>query len=378
MISKLPNVGTSIFTVMSALAQKHQAVNLSQGFPDFEPDSVLVEKVAYYLKKGYHQYAQMAGILPLREAIAQKTEHCYGAKLDPETEITVTSGATEALFAAISAVVRPADEVIVLEPCYDSYIPAIELNGGKVVPISLRFPDFSLDWEQIEAGITHKTRLLIINSPHNPTGSVLRKADLEKLEKIVEKHPNLSILSDEVYEHIIFGQKHESILRYESLRSRSFVISSFGKTYHVTGWKLGYCVAPPALTKEFRKVHQFLTFSSHTPTQWALADYLQEKEPYENLPKFYEQKRNFFRQILEKTPFELLPCEGTYFQLASFRQISKQSDTVFAEYLVKEIGVAVVPVSGFYSQNTDNQVVRFCFAKKEETLEQAGKRLAKL
>ena len=378
MISKLPNVGTTIFTVMSALAQKHQAVNLSQGFPDFEPDSALVEKVAYYLKKGYHQYAHMAGILPLREAIAQKTEHCYGAKLDPETEITVTSGATEALFAAISAVVRPADEVIVLEPCYDSYIPAIELNGGKVVPISLRFPDFSVDWEQVEARITPKTRLLIINSPHNPTGSVLRKADLEKLEKIVEKHPNLYILSDEVYEHIIFGQKHESVLRYESLRSRSFVISSFGKTYHVTGWKLGYCVAPPALSKEFRKVHQFLTFSSHTPTQWALADYLQEKERYETLPDFYEQKRNFFRQILEKTPFELLPCEGTYFQLASFSQLSKQNDSAFAEYLVKEIGVAVVPISGFYSQHTDNQVVRFCFAKKQETLEQAGERLAKL
>ncbi len=378
MISKLPSVGTTIFTVMSALAQKHQAVNLSQGFPDFEPDSALVEIVAYYLKKGYHQYAHMAGILPLREAIAQKTAHCYGVKPDPETEVTVTSGATEALFAAISAVVRPADEVIVFEPCYDSYIPAIELNAGKVVPISLCFPDFSVDWKQVEEKINPKTRLLIINSPHNPTGSVLRKADLESLEKIVEKHPNLYILSDEVYEHIIFGQTHESVLRYESLRSRSFVISSFGKTYHVTGWKLGYCVAPPALSKEFRKVHQFLTFSSHTPTQWALADYLQEKERYETLGDFYEQKRNFFRQILEKTPFELLPCKGTYFQLASFRQISTQSDTAFAEYLVKEIGVAVVPISGFYSQNTDNQVVRFCFAKKQETLEQAGERLTKL
>lgn len=378
MISKLPKVGTTIFTVMSALAQKHQAVNLSQGFPDFEPDPVLVEKVAYYLKKGYHQYAHMAGILPLREAIAQKTEHCYGTKLDPETEITLTSGGTEALFAAISAVVRPADEVIVLEPCYDSYIPAIELNGGKVVPISLRFPDFSVDWAEVEAKINSRTRLIIINSPHNPTGSVLQKADLETLGKIVEKYPDLYVLSDEVYEHIIFGQRHESVLRYENLRSRSFVVSSFGKTYHVTGWKLGYCVAPPSLSKEFRKVHQFLTFSSHTPTQWALADYLQEKERYETLPDFYEQKRNFFRKILEKTPFELLPCEGTYFQLASFRQISKQSDSAFAEYLVKEIGVAVVPISGFYSQNTDNQVVRFCFAKKQETLEQAGERLARL
>lgn len=378
MISKLPNVGTTIFTVMSALAQKHQAVNLSQGFPDFEPDPVLVEKVAYYLKKGYHQYAHMAGILPLREAIAQKTEHCYGAKLDPETEITLTSGGTEALFSAISAVVRSADEVIVLEPCYDSYIPAIELNGGKVVPISLRFPDFSVDWTEVEAKINSRTRLIIINSPHNPTGSVLRQADLETLGKIIEKYPDLYVLSDEVYEHIIFGQRHESVLRYENLRSRSFVVSSFGKTYHVTGWKLGYCVAPPALSKEFRKVHQFLTFSSHTPTQWALADYLQEKERYETLPDFYEQKRNFFRKILEKTPFDLLPCEGTYFQLASFRQISQQSDTAFAEYLVKEIGVAVVPISGFYSQNTDNQVVRFCFAKKQETLEQAGERLARL
>ncbi|WP_210463255.1 pyridoxal phosphate-dependent aminotransferase [Rufibacter roseolus] len=376
--SKLPNVGTTIFTTMSQLALQHGAINLSQGFPDFDCPPELVDLVTEAMRNGLNQYAPSPGLLSLRQKISQKTQLLYGYAAQPETEITVTSGATEALFAAIAAVVQPGDEVIVLEPCYDSYVPAIELSGGVPVFVPLRFPDFSVDWQQVEEKLTSKTRLLIINSPHNPSGAVWNQSDLDALTRLTQQHPFL-ILSDEVYEHMVFdGQPHCSVLTVPALAERAFVVSSFGKTYHTTGWKVGYCIAPELLTREFRKVHQYLTFSTATPLQHAIAAYLDNQEHYLTLPLFYQQKRDLFASLLAPSKFELLPCAGTYFQLARYSQISDLSDVDFSQWLTKEAGVAVIPVSVFNHDGLDHQVIRFCFAKKEETLRAAAERLCQL
>lgn len=376
--SKLPHVGTTIFTTMSQLAQEHGAINLSQGFPDFACDLTLLDLVSEALRQGFNQYAPSPGLPLLRERISQKTALLYSHQPNPATEITVTSGATEALFAAIAAVVRPGDEVMVLEPCYDSYVPAIELNGGVPVFVPLTFPAYTVDWSLVEANISAKTRLLIVNSPHNPSGAVWGAEDMRALKDLAAQH-NFFIISDEVYEHMVFdGQPHLSLLSEPELAERAFVISSFGKTFHTTGWKVGYCIAPEKLTAEFRKMHQFLTFSTATPLQQAIAVYLENPEPYLNLPNFYQQKRDLFAALLQPSRFELLPCAGTYFQLARYDKISDQPDVEFAQRLTKEAGVAVIPVSVFYHNPTDHHVVRFCFAKKEETLKAAAKRLIEL
>jgi methionine aminotransferase len=375
--SKLPNIGTTIFTVMSGLAAEYGAINLSQGFPDFGSDEALSELVYSYMKKGMNQYAPMPGIMPLRERIAEKTEALYGYRLNPETEITITSGATEALYAAIAAIVRQGDEVIVLEPCYDSYIPAIELNGGTVVPVALPAPDFHIDRDALAAAISPQTRAIIINTPHNPTGAVMSGDDMQWLENLLADTA-IFLISDEVYEHIIFSGTHQSALKYPRLAERSFVISSFGKTFHVTGWKVGYAVAPAPLMREFRKVHQFLTFSTATPLQYAIADYLKQPEKYLNIPTFYQEKRDKFCTLMRETRFRFTPSEGTYFQLANYSAISEEADTNFAVRLTKEIGVATVPVSVFYGQPRQEQLLRFCFAKTDETLERAAEKLIKL
>ncbi|MGV3540509.1 MAG: pyridoxal phosphate-dependent aminotransferase [Rufibacter sp.] len=376
--SKLPNVGTTIFSTMSQLAQQHGAINLSQGFPDFNCPPELVELVTEAMRQGHNQYAPSPGLPLLRQRISEKTAQLYGYYANPDTEVTVTSGATEALFAAIAAVVHPSDEVLVLEPCYDSYVPAIELSGGVPVFIPLRFPDFSIDWQRVKEKLTKKTRLLIINSPHNPSGAVLQKHDLDQLAQLAQQQA-FFILSDEVYEHMVFdGQPHYSVLTVPALAERAFVVSSFGKTYHTTGWKVGYCIAPAALTVEFRKVHQYLTFSTATPLQHAIAAFLENQAHYYSLPDFYQQKRDLFRQLLQPSKFELLPCAGTYFQLARYHQISDLSDAEFSLWLTKEAGVAVIPVSVFNHDGLDQRVIRFCFAKKEETLRAAAERLCKL
>lgn len=375
--SKLPHVGTTIFTIMSGLATEYGAINLSQGFPDFGIDEALSDLVYAYMRKGMNQYSPMPGIMPLRERIAEKTETLYGRRVNPETEITVTSGGTEALFAAIAAVVRQGDEVVIVEPCYDSYAPAIELNGGTVVPVALPAPDFRLDRAALAAAISPRTRALIINTPHNPTGAVLTAEDMQWLENLLA-NTNIILISDEVYEHIIFSGNHESALKYPRLAERSFVISSFGKTFHMTGWKVGYAVAPAPLMREFRKVHQFLVFSAVTPLQYAIADYLRQPDKYLTVPEMYLQKRDRFYQLMQATRFRLKPSEGTYFQLADYSAISDEADTDFAVRLTKEIGVASVPVSVFYRQPKQQRLLRFCFAKTDETLERAVERLAKL
>ncbi|MBC3542079.1 pyridoxal phosphate-dependent aminotransferase [Rufibacter sediminis] len=376
--SKLPSVSTTIFSTMSQLAQQYGAINLSQGFPDFDCPPELMDLVSEAMRAGFNQYAPSPGLPLLRQKISQKTQQLYGHSANPDTEITVTSGATEALFSAIAAVVQPGDEVLVLEPCYDSYVPAIELSGGVPVFVPLQFPGFRVDWQQVEAKLTQKTRLFIINSPHNPSGAVWQKEDLDALTTLTQQYPFL-ILSDEVYEHMVFdGQSHHSVLTVPALAERSFVVSSFGKTYHTTGWKVGYCIAPAALTTEFRKVHQYLTFSTATPLQHAIAAYLDNQEHYLTLPAFYQQKRDLFASLLQPSKFELLPCTGTYFQLARYRQISDLPDVEFSQWLTKEAGVAVIPISVFYHQNLDQGVIRFCFAKKEETLRAAAERLNQL
>lgn len=370
--SKLPNVGTTIFTVMSKLAADHQAINLSQGFPDFSCNLDLVDLVAKYMKAGNNQYAPMAGLLPLREMLSQKTEALYGAKYDPETEITITAGATQAIYTAITAVIREGDEVIVFEPAYDCYQPAIELNGGKTVYLQLKAPDYSIDWEEVKKVVNHRTKMIIVNTPHNPTGSIMTAADMTMLQKLT-KDTDIVIISDEVYEHIIFdGHQHQSAARYPHLAERSFIISSFGKTYHTTGWKIGYCVAPQNLMNEFRKVHQFLVFSTNTPVQWALAEFLKQKEQYLDLGKFYQKKRDLFISLIKNSRFELTPAAGTYFQLLNFKNMSNEKDTDFAIRLTKEFKIASIPISVFYHEGVDEHVLRFCFAKKEETLEAAA------
>ncbi|WP_244816050.1 pyridoxal phosphate-dependent aminotransferase [Caballeronia sp. Lep1P3] len=376
--SRLPNVGTTIFTVMSALAAQKGAVNLGQGFPDFDCDPRIVDAVASAMRDGHNQYPPMAGAAPLRQAIARKIEALYGRAYDADREITVTAGATQALLTAVLCCVHPGDEVVVIEPMYDSYVPAIELAGGKPFFVSLEAPDYALPFDKIAAAITPKTRLLMINTPHNPTGRVWREADVRKLEDIV-RGTNVLIVSDEVYEHMVYdGAPHESVSRYPELAERSFVVSSFGKTFHVTGWKIGYVAAPAALTAEFRKVHQFNVFTVNTPMQIGLAHYLEDPTPYLELPAFYQKKRDFFRAGLADTRFSLLPCDGTYFQCVDYSAISDMPEAEFSQWLTSEIGVAAIPVSAFYHESHESGVVRFCFAKKEETLALALDRLRKL
>ncbi|BAN23480.1 pyridoxal phosphate-dependent aminotransferase [Caballeronia insecticola] len=376
--SRLPNVGTTIFTVMSALAAQKGAVNLGQGFPDFDCDARIVDAVADAMRDGHNQYPPMAGAAPLRQAIARKIDALYGRTYDADREITVTAGATQALLTAVLCCVHPGDEVIVIEPMYDSYVPSIELAGGKPVFVSLEAPDYALPFDKIAAAITPKTRLLMINTPHNPTGRVWRAEDMRKLEEIV-RDTNVLIVSDEVYEHMVYdGAPHESVSRYPELAQRSFVVSSFGKTFHVTGWKIGYVAAPAALTAEFRKVHQFNVFTVNTPMQVGLAQYLDDPRPYLDLPAFYQQKRDFFRAGLANTRFSLLPCDGTYFQCVDYSAISDMPEADFAQWLTSEIGVAAIPVSAFYHESHESGVVRFCFAKKEETLALALDRLSRL
>lgn len=376
--SKLPQLGTTIFAVMSKMAQEHGAINLSQGFPDFSCHPKLVELVNHYMQKGFNQYAPMQGIPLLRERLAAKVESLYGFSADPEAHINITSGATEAIYAAITAVVREGEEVIVFEPAYDCYVPAIQLNGGVPIFVPLNEKDYSINWEALTNRINHNTRMIMLNSPHNPTGAVLSAEDMQQLIRLT-RNTDILILSDEVYEHIIFDDAaHESVLKYPELIARSFAIFSFGKTYHNTGWKMGYCIAPEFLMKEFRKVHQFIVFSSPTPLQYAFADFLEDQSAYLELSAFYQKKRNHFNELMAETPFTINPTQGTYFQLAGYENVSDKKDTAFAEWLTKEVGVAAIPVSVFYSQKTDNQVIRFCFAKSEKMLEEAAMKLRQL
>jgi len=373
--SKLPSVGTTIFTVMSRLASDLGAINLSQGFPDFDCDPELVEAVARHMRAGRNQYAPMQGVPALREAIAGKYEEYHGRRYDPETEVTVTSGGTEAIFDAVAAVLHPGDDAVVLEPCYDSYIPAIELSGGVAIVVPLSYPDYSVNWPAVRAAITPKTRLLIINTPHNPAGAVLTSSDIQELIALV-KGTDLVIVSDEVYEHIIFdGVQHESMARHPELAQRSFVVGSFGKTYHTTGWKIGYAVAPAELTTEFRKVHQFVTFSTITPVQYALADFVSARRGLKELSPFFQRKRDLFLKLMEGSRFRPLTSRGSYFQLMDYSAITSEHDADFAVRLTQERGVASIPTSPFLYRSAAPPVLRFCFAKKDETLERAAERL---
>ena len=376
--SKLPQVGTTIFSVMSKLAAEHKAINLSQGFPDFPCNEDLTALVYKYLKGGYNQYAPMPGIMPLREIIAEKTEALYSAKYDPETEVTVTAGATQAIYTAISAFVREDDEVLIFEPAYDCYLPAIELNGGKPVFYQLKAPKYTIDWSQVQKLVNHRTKMIIINTPHNPTGSIMSAADMQRLEKLT-RNTDIIILSDEVYEHILFDDyEHQSVARFPKLAERSLIISSFGKTFHTTGWKTGYCLGPKNLMDEFRKVHQFIVFSVNTPVQYALAEFLKNKQNYTGLGKFYQEKRDYFAKLIAGSRFNFSPSAGTYFQLLNYKTVSSEKDTEFAVKLVKDFGLASIPVSVFYHQPTDNHVLRFCFAKQNETLEKAAEILCRI
>lgn len=370
--SKFPTLGTTIFTVMSALARKHDALNMAQGFPDFECPAELIKLVNHYMKKGQNQYAPMPGVSELRAAISSKTAKLYSAQYDPESEVTIVPGATLAIFCAISAVVRENDEVIVIEPAYDSYIPAIELMGGKAVFAKMKYPNFNIDWSEVKKLVNFRTKAIIINSPHNPTGYTYSSQDMASLEKIVED-TDIVVISDEVYEHIIFdGLEHQSVARYPKLMERSFIIGSFGKTYHNTGWKTGYVLAPELLTAEFRKIYQYAAFSTNTPVQYAFADFLSQEEHYLTLPAFYQEKRDLFRKLLKPSRFRLLPCQGSYFQLLGYDKISKTDDKNFAIQLTEINKIAAVPISVFYRDKTDNLVLRFCFAKSSETLEKAA------
>ncbi len=376
--SKLPNISTTIFTVMSALATEYNAINLGQGFPDYPMSEELIAKVNEAMRKGNNQYAPMPGLLALRESIAEKAQTLYNTTIAAETEITITPGGTYAIYTALTTILNAGDEVIIFEPAYDSYIPNIEINGAKAVPLPLTYPDYKIDWELVRSAINTKTKAILINSPHNPTGSVLDKNDIEELKQITAG-TNIFIISDEVYEHLIFDDlKHESILRYPELFERSFVCFSFGKTYHCTGWKLGYCIAPNALMKEYRKVHQFNAFTCFTPAQVALAEYLKNKEAYLSLPRFMQQKRDYFLELMKNTKFDLLPTHGSYFVCASYGRISDEGDKDLAIRLTKEAGVATIPVSAFYHNAKDDKVIRFCFSKQNRTLQQAVERLMKI
>ena len=376
--SKLPHVGTTIFTVMSQLATELGAVNLGQGFPDFPMSHELTSLVDAAMKNNFNQYTHMNGLPLLRERLAEKAAKIYGTSLNPDTQITITPGGTYAIYTSLTAVLQPGDEVIVFEPAYDSYIPNIEINGAVPVLISLQYPDYSIPWDEVRTKITARTRMIMINTPHNPTGAVLRENDIEELRSIVHD-TGIMILSDEVYEHLIFDEiPHQSMLRYPDLMERSFVCFSFGKTYHCTGWKLGYCISAPELMKEFRKVHQFNCFSCDTPKQVALAEYISHEKAYLELPSFLQQKRDFFRRLMKATPFTCIPSHGSYFECYSYGHFSQEPDKDFAIRLTKEYGIATIPMSAFYKHGTDHKVLRFCFAKKEETLEKAVLKLSGL
>lgn len=376
--SKLPNAGTSIFAVMSNLARELGAINLSQGFPDFPIDEKLIDLTEKYMRKGYNQYAPMQGVPELREAIAQKIKNLYNATYNPNTEITIVAGATQGLFDIFTAVVHPGDEVIFFEPAYDSYLPAIQLCGGIPKPLTLKHPDYSIDWEEVKRTISPKTRMIVINTPQNPTGSVLSQTDLQMLDEIT-RNTNILVLSDEVYEHLIFdGLRHESVCLYPNLVERSFVTASFGKTFHTTGWKMGYVLAPENLMVEFRKIHQFNIFTVNTPIQYAVAEYMQNPDTYLSLPNFYQQKRDFFAKHIKDSRFNIIPCKGTYFMLLDYSKISDENERDFAIRITKEFGVATVPVSPFYSNEENHQVVRVCFAKTEDTMLKAAEVLNKI
>lgn len=376
--SKLPNTGTTIFTVMSALAKEHNATNLSQGFPDFSPHPILIEEVEKAMKSGFNQYAPMAGNVLLRERIAAKAESLYQTKINADTEVTITAGGTQAIFTAILSVIREDDEVILFAPAYDSYAPAVELSGGKAIFYNLEAPEFRPDWQKVKRLINQRTKMIVINTPHNPSGVTLKPGDMAELEKLT-KGSDIIIISDEVYEHIIYDDvEHQSVLRYPKLAERSFVIGSFGKTYHTTGWKVGYCIAPKDLMNEFRKVHQFNVFSVNSVAQIAFAEILKRSNFYLELNSFYQQKRDYFRKAVQASRFKLLKCEGTYFQLVSYSKISQERDLEFAKRMTKDVGVAGIPISVFYRQQIDNSILRFCFAKEEETLKRAAEKISKM
>lgn len=376
--SKLPNVGVTIFTKMSKMANDFGAINLAQGFPDFPVSPELIDRVHYYMQQGMNQYAPMPGVSVLREAIAAKTEHCYGWKPNADSEITVTCGAIEAINSAVTALIHPEDEVIIMDPAYDAYEPIINLQGAKAIGVPLRQPDYGIDWEAVQSQITSKTRMIMINTPHNPSGAIISPEDLKELEAIT-KGTDIMVLSDEVYEHIVFdGEMHQSVLRSEALRKRSVVTSSFGKTFHATGWRMGYLIAPEGFMTEIRKVHQYNTFTIHTATQYAIADYLKKPAHYEDVAPMYQQKRDFFLKAMEGSRFKPVPSQGTYFQLMDYSAISDKGDVEFSEWMTKEIGVATIPMSVFYQDKQDNKVLRFCFAKNEDTLAAAAEKLCKL
>jgi len=376
--SRLPDIGTTIFDIMTRMANENGAINLSQGFPDFDADPTLLALVHEFMVKGYNQYAPLAGIPPLRQMIADMVKRTYHCDVNWETDITVTSGATEALYASISAFVSPGDEVILFDPAYDSYDPAIRLNGGIPVQINLAPPGFSIDWSEVERRITPRTRMIMINSPHNPTGTVLKRSDLVELERIVLRH-NLIVVSDEVYDRLIYdGQQHQSVLALPGLASQSLAVFSFGKTFHSTGWKMGYVIGPRHLSAEVRKTHQFIVYSVNTPIQYALSEYLKEPAHYMTLGDFYQQKRDFFLAQMQGSSFEPLKTDGSYFQLFSYRWISNLGDVAMAEEMTRKHKVACIPVSVFYKDRTDNRLLRFCFAKKQETLEKAAAILRKI
>jgi methionine aminotransferase len=378
MQSKLPNIGTSIFTVMSQLAAKHNAINLGQGFPDFPMSAELIECVNKAMQSGGNQYAHTNGVPLLRERLAEKIKYLYDVNINPETNITIVPGGTYSIFCAFSTIIQPGDEVIIFEPAYDSYIPNIVFNGGIVVPIELEFPDYSIPWDKVKAAITPKTKAILVNTPHNPTGRVFTKDDILILQEIVLSN-NLYLISDEVYEHLIYDNKqHETVMKYPDLFARTFVCFSFGKTYHCTGWKLGYCIAPENIMKEYRKVHQFNAFGCDTPKQIGIAEYMTNKEAYLSIGAMYQEKRDYLRGLLDNTKFVRLPSSGSYFESYRYDAISDEPDTVFAERLVREFGIAIVPMSAFYQKSTDHKVIRLCFAKVKETLDAAAACLQKV
>jgi methionine aminotransferase len=373
--SKLGNIGTSIFSVMTELANKYNAINLSQGFPDFEVSPELIELVNFFMKKGYNQYAPMPGIFELRKVISDKIKNIHNKFYNPDTELTITAGATQALYTAISVLINVGDEVVMFEPVYDSYAPAVLSNGGIPVFVKLKEPDYNIPWNQVIEKISDKTKLIILNSPHNPTGKVLNEDDIRELESI-SKDRDIFIISDEVYEHIVFDNKrHISLCESEILSKKTFVISSFGKTFHTTGWKIGYCAAPEYLSKEFRKLHQFVVFAVNTPIQYAYSTYLADSKNYLYLNNFYQVKRDFFRELMKSSNFKLFQVEGTYFQLMDYSNISNLKDVEFSEYLTKEVGIAVIPLSPFYNSDYEGKVIRICFAKRDEILKKSAEKL---
>lgn len=378
-VSKLPEFGTTIFTVMSRLAAEHGAINLSQGFPDFDGPQELRDRVCWHMNNGHNQYAPMPGLPYLREQVARKVLDLYGAQVDPETQVTITPGATEAIFCAVSVVVHPGDEVIIIDPAYDTYHPCVRLNGGVPRHIALTSPGFAVDWQQVRDAVNDHTRLIMINTPHNPTGMVWTEADIQALREVVSGR-NIHVMSDEVYEHICFDEhRHQSLLRYPDLAERAFVISSFGKTYHATGWRIGYCIAPAQLTAEFLRIHQFINFSTNTPMQYGIADFLRDRPGHHReLGAFYQAKRDLFCQLLEGSRFRLEPASGTYFQLVDYSAISELGDVEFSRWLTTDAGVAAIPISVFYREPPPQRVVRFCFAKDDATLRAAAEILRSL